>query len=90
MSRILYTSCKNNLLLNRSDERAPGWILGYGDFDLKRGKTAAEIMGMNGKVDESKALVAFEPTEDETTDAINETSEEEGVAIEKKFLNIES
>ncbi|RZB40474.1 photoreceptor outer segment membrane glycoprotein 2 [Asbolus verrucosus] len=42
--RILYTSCRNAILLNDPDGVAPGWIFGRGDCGYNRGKTLGDIM----------------------------------------------
>ncbi|KAJ8946890.1 hypothetical protein NQ318_008246 [Aromia moschata] len=44
ISRILYTSCRNAVVLSDTEGIAPGWIFGRGDCGYSRGKTLGEIM----------------------------------------------
>ncbi|KAJ8975451.1 hypothetical protein NQ317_000700 [Molorchus minor] len=46
ISRILYTSARNAVLLNDIEGISPGWIFGRGDCGYSRGKTLGEIMGV--------------------------------------------
>ncbi|KAL1494576.1 hypothetical protein ABEB36_010152 [Hypothenemus hampei] len=49
-SRVLYTSCRNAILLYDPDGVAPGWIFGRGDCGYARGKTLTEIMGITNEI----------------------------------------
>lgn len=90
MARILYTSCKNAILLSRNDGRAPGWVFGRGDFGVQRGKTAAEIMGMVNDSKQQQEIVPETTDGGDTTDVGNETSEEETAAnMEEELLKLE-
>ncbi|XP_057652761.1 peripherin-2-like [Diorhabda carinulata] len=44
VSRLLYTSSRNSILLGDPEEPAPGWIFGRGDCGYTGGKTVLEIM----------------------------------------------
>lgn len=47
VSRILYTSARNSLLLEDPFGVAPGWIFGRGDCGYTGGKSVAEIMAVS-------------------------------------------
>lgn len=44
VTRLLYTSCRNAVILGEPKGPAPGWILGRGDCGYNRGKSLGEIM----------------------------------------------
>lgn len=44
ISRFLYTSSRNAILLDDPRGTAPGWLFGRGDCGYARGKTLAETM----------------------------------------------
>ncbi|XP_030763899.1 photoreceptor outer segment membrane glycoprotein 2 isoform X2 [Sitophilus oryzae] len=56
VSRILYTSCRNAVLLYDPEGIAPGWIFGRGDCGYARGKTLTEIMGITNEILEQRIL----------------------------------
>ncbi|KAF7285860.1 photoreceptor outer segment membrane glycoprotein 2-like [Rhynchophorus ferrugineus] len=56
VSRILYTSCRNAVLLYDPQGVAPGWIFGRGDCGYSRGKTLTELMGITNEILEQRIL----------------------------------
>ncbi|XP_050310113.1 photoreceptor outer segment membrane glycoprotein 2 [Anthonomus grandis grandis] len=56
ISRILYTSCRNAIMLYDVEGVAPGWIFGRGDCGYARGKTLTEIMGLTNEVLAQRAV----------------------------------
>ncbi|XP_060530101.1 photoreceptor outer segment membrane glycoprotein 2 [Cylas formicarius] len=56
LSRILYTSCRNAILLYDREGIAPGWIFGRGDLGYTRGKTLTEIMGVTNEILEQRMV----------------------------------
>ncbi|CAG9763271.1 unnamed protein product [Ceutorhynchus assimilis] len=56
VSRILYTSCRNAILLYDQEGVAPGWLFGRGDCGYARGKTLTEIMGITNEILEQRII----------------------------------
>uniref|UniRef100_A0AAR5PPU1 Tetraspanin n=2 Tax=Dendroctonus ponderosae TaxID=77166 RepID=A0AAR5PPU1_DENPD len=55
-SRILYTSCRNAILLYDPEGTSPGWVFGRGDCGYARGKTLTEIMGITNEILEQRII----------------------------------
>ncbi|KAK9876900.1 hypothetical protein WA026_015936 [Henosepilachna vigintioctopunctata] len=53
ISRVMYTSTRNALLLDDPEGVAPGWIFGRGDCGYTGGKSIAEIMADYATTEES-------------------------------------
>ncbi|XP_063925097.1 photoreceptor outer segment membrane glycoprotein 2 [Zophobas morio] len=60
--RLLYTSCRNDAILNDADGVAPGWIFGRGDCGYGGGKSLMHIMYPNSTERRRKST---SPTNDE-------------------------
>ncbi|XP_066248023.1 photoreceptor outer segment membrane glycoprotein 2-like [Euwallacea similis] len=56
LSRFLYTSARNAILLFDPEGVAPGWIFGRGDCGYARGKTLTELMGITSKILEKRIV----------------------------------
>ncbi|KAL3269978.1 hypothetical protein HHI36_009033 [Cryptolaemus montrouzieri] len=75
VSRILYTSARNALLLEDPDGVAPGWIFGRGDCGYTGGKSVAEIMADYG-------------TSEETTDSSSKKSSSVKSKVKAKYKKL--
>nr|XP_023028857.1 peripherin-2 [Leptinotarsa decemlineata] len=59
ISRILYTSTRNAILLEDPEGKAPGWIFGRGDCGYAGGKTLLEIMESYPPAEEHEKIEDF-------------------------------